>query len=146
MILFVCISVIAAGGPCEGPTMTRCAEACDQLLKECVIRGAHDNLSALIIMCGSKVPYIVQHEDEPSIPSLSQTQVEISQSKFSELSLQSPGGATSQSLESPTSGSRNRTPTDRTLSRVFSTQSPDEERLSEGESVKRHLEFTRELK
>ena len=141
MILFVCISVIAAGGPSEGPTMTRCAEACDQLLKECVIRGAHDNLSALIIMCGSKVPYTVQDENVPS-----QSQVEIPQSKFSESSLQSPGGATSQSLESPTSGSRNRTPTDRTLSRVFSTQSPDEERLSEGESVNRHLEFTRELK
>lgn len=141
MISIVCIFVTAAGGPCEGPTMTRCAEACDQLLKECVVRGAHDNLSALIIMCGSKVPYIVQHENEPSVPS----QVEIPQSKFSELSLQSPGGATSQSLESPTSGSRNRTPTDRTLSRVFSTQSPDE-RLSEGESVNRHLEFTRELK
>jgi hypothetical protein len=120
--------------------MTRCAEACDQLLKECVIRGAHDNLSALIIMCGSKVPYIVQDENVPS-----QSQVEIPQSKFSESSLQSPG-CTSQSLESPTSGSRNRTPTDRTLSRVFSTQSPDEERLSEGESVNRHLEFTRELK
>ena len=119
--------------------MKRCAEACDQLLKECVVRGAHDNLSALIIMCGSKAPYMIQHEEKPC-----RTEVPES-SKFSEFSLQSPGGGTSQSLESPTSGSRNRTPTDKTLSRVFSTQSPDEP-LSEGESVNRHLEFTRELK
>ena len=125
--------------------MSRCAEACDELLKECVTRGAHDNLSALVIMCGSKEPFIIQHEEKSC-------RIEVPEpSKFSEFSLQSPKGGTSQSLESPTSGSRNRTPTDRTLSRVFSTQQSQDEQeqdplSEEGESVSRHLEFTRELK
>ena len=119
--------------------MARCAEACDQLLKECVTKGAHDNLSALIIMCKSDAPNMIQQEEKSC-------RIEVPQSsKFSEYSLQSPRGGTTHSLESPSSGSKNRTPTDKTLSRVFSTQSQDEP-LSEGEAVNRHLEFTRELK
>lgn len=73
--------------------MTRCAEACDQLLKECVARGAHDNLSALVIICGSKTsnslnslnPHTVRHA-ENSNSNKSNSEIP----NFSKLSLSSP--------------------------------------------------------
>ena len=64
LFIFITYAVFAtnSGAP-EDATITRCAEACDRLLVECVVWSAHDNLSALVVICGSRTmnTHMIQH-------------------------------------------------------------------------------------
>ena len=120
--------------------MARCAQACDSLLEECLNRGAVDNLSALLIMCGVGVAPVREATAQPSTGtsgSLSRL--------YPGSSLKSPGEGSTVPLGSPSSGAKDRTPTDKTLSIVFSTEELDDQ-AGTNKSVNRHLEFARDLR
>ena len=123
-----------------GISSARCAEACDSLLKECVDRGAHDNLSAVIVLCGTGPPQFRESVTRSTSGEMLPPTLPMRQSH-----LMSPEGLSFASLQSPTSGARDRTPTDKALSRVFATLSPDDQ-FDGDASVSRHLEFARELR
>lgn len=119
--------------------MSDCAQACDCLLEECLNRGAVDNLSALLIMCGvdsSRVREPTAQHTAGAADRLSRL--------YPESSLKSPEGS-NMPLGSPSSGAKDRTPTDKTLSLVFSTEEPDDQSGTD-KSVNRHLEFARDLR
>lgn len=120
--------------------MARCAKACDSLLEECINRGAVDNLSALLLMCGVGVA----PRREVTAVSTGQTSGHLSR-LYPESSLKSPGDGSTVPLGSPSSGSKDRTPTDKTLSIVFSTEEQDDQ-SGANKSVNRHLEFARDLR
>jgi hypothetical protein len=119
--------------------MARCAQACDLLLEECLNRGAVDNLSALLLMCGVGVAPVRDITAETSGSGhLSRL--------YPESSLKSPEGS-SMPLGSPSSGAKDRTPTDKTLSSVFSTEEQElDDQMGTSKSVNRHLEFARDLR
>jgi hypothetical protein len=119
--------------------MARCAQACDLLLEECLNRGAVDNLSALLLMCGVGVAPVKDVTAETSGSGhLSRL--------YPESSLKSPEGS-SIPLGSPSSGAKDRTPTDKTLSLVFSTEEQEQDdHAGTNKSVNRHLEFARDLR
>lgn len=138
------------GGPPGGSTMARCAAACDFLLERCVALGAHDNLSAVVIMCGG-VTGELQEKSVVSTETVLGIGMDTDIRTIIPDGMQSPEPSSSLFLGSPTSGAKDRTPTDRTLSRVFSTTSPsdqscdgEEGSLDRNISVNRHLEFSRE--
>ena len=101
-------------------------------------RGAHDNLSAVIVLCGTgptQLRNTIIHNASEEVPQ--------SIGAIRHPYLTSPEGVHPASLQSPTSGARDRTPTDKALSRVFATLSPDDQ-FDGDASVSRHLEFARE--
>ena len=119
--------------------MTRCAEACDELLKECVTRGAHDNLSALVIICGSGTlnslnPHTIQHAKNSDS---NQSNLEIP--NFSKLSLTSPSSL-SEGMTLLSGCRTNSTPTRKTVTRFYPIQ-PLDEVISPSTPVNRHLEY-----
>ena len=169
------------GGPLGGPSMAMCAVACDYLLKRCVEKGAHDNLSALIIMCGmhsgsgigsssgsnSNGDIVTNNSILPSVyntnsmmsPEPSHTNINLSESSHTNFNIaESKELCSSTFMGTPSSGIKDRTPTDRTLSRVFAINSPsdsiynpdienedgDENGDRSNTSVNRQLEFSRE--
>ena len=180
------------GGPLGGPSMAMCAVACDYLLKRCVEKGAHDNLSALIIMCGmhsgigsgsssgvgggigsssgsnSNGDVVTNNSILPSVyntksmmsPEPSHTNINLSESSHTNFNMAESEESEEFStfMGTPSSGIKDRTPTDRTLSRVFAINSPsdsinnpdienengDENGDRSNTSVNRQLEFSRE--
>lgn len=174
--------------------MVRCAEACDFLLQRCVEKGAHDNLSALLVMCGvhdstdrsSKSNCIKLDTIIPSIRSRAQSKIDYGHGDvgngetplkndqnqgnagiagnqgdegYPNGSLTSPGPTPPRALflGSPSSGARDRTPVDSTLSRVFAADTPEgdanpnDSSYSSGDSgtnthVNRQLGFNEEFR
>ena len=127
--------------------MTRCAEACDQLLKECVSRGAHDNLSALVIICGSKTLNSLHPQTVQLGENSDSNQSNSAIPNFSKLSLSSPSSLNDgMTLLSGCRVSEfsNSTPTRTVITRIYpiSIQSSDEViSPSPSTPVNRHLEY-----
>ena len=129
--------------------MARCAAACDYLLLKCVELGAHDNLSAVVIMCGEATGSAVSTNvcsDVARTPSMDMHGgFGISDGMLS------PEPSSSLFLGSPTSGARDISFTDRAPAGTYSTDSPFDKSCDEEEShrdrninVNRHLEFSKE--
>ena len=129
--------------------MARCAAACDYLLLKCVELGAHDNLSAVVIMCGEATGSAVNTNVSADDACASITDT------FGGFGITdgmlSPEPSSSLFLESPASGARDRTLTNRALSSTFSADSPSDQSCDREENhrdqnvnVNRHLEFSKE--
>jgi serine/threonine protein phosphatase PrpC len=110
----------AYGRPVAGTQ--RCAEACDALLQECLSLGAHDNLSALVVVCPATTAPTALIAPAPATgPAPSSAFVTApSPTTVPQPLLQSPPFTSKSKLaETPSSGAASRTPIDRTLSRVL---------------------------
>ena len=126
--------------------MVRCAEACDFLLEQCVAKGAHDNLSALLVMCGVEAEKGSGESVRSIVPLAGDKGFEGESSEMSpHRACHSPGP--SASLGSPSSGTKDRAPLDSTIFAPDSPydSNPNDTSTDSNTNVSRHLEFNKEF-